>query len=32
MTQSTAWDRATFLDLTDYREVEEVLRRGRTSS
>jgi cytochrome P450 len=29
MTQSTAWDRETFTHLTDFREVEEVFRRGR---
>ncbi|MCE0763540.1 cytochrome P450 [Pseudonocardia kujensis] len=29
MTQSTAWDRDTFVHLTGYREVEEVFRRSR---
>lgn len=29
MTQSTAWHPETFIPLTEYREVEEVLRRGR---
>lgn len=29
MTQSTAWAPGKFLDLTTYREVEEVLRRGK---
>lgn len=29
MTQTTTWDPTTFVQLTDYREVEEVLRRGR---
>jgi cytochrome P450 len=29
MTQSTAWDRDLFVDLTDFREVDEVLRRGQ---
>jgi cytochrome P450 len=29
MTQSTAWDRDTFVHLTDFREVEEVFRRSR---
>jgi cytochrome P450 len=28
MAQSTTWDRDLFLDLTEFREVEEVLRRG----
>jgi cytochrome P450 len=29
MTKSTAWDHGKFLDLTEFREVEEVLRRGK---
>ncbi|BBG02571.1 MULTISPECIES: cytochrome P450 [Pseudonocardia] len=29
MTRSTAWDHDTFVHLTDFREVEEVFRRGR---
>ncbi|WP_433502942.1 cytochrome P450 [Pseudonocardia halophobica] len=29
MTQSTAWDRDTFVHLSGYREVEEVFRRSR---
>jgi cytochrome P450 len=29
MSQATEWDSQTFLELTEYREVEEVLRRGR---
>jgi cytochrome P450 len=29
MTQRTAWERDRFVDLTEFREVEEVLRRGR---
>jgi cytochrome P450 len=28
-TQTTTWDRGKFLDLTEFREVEEVLRRGK---
>jgi cytochrome P450 len=29
MAQSTAWDPGKFLDLTEFREVEEVLRKGK---
>ncbi|WP_067794641.1 cytochrome P450 [Actinomadura formosensis] len=29
MSQAQSWDARSFIDLTEYREVEEVLRRGR---